>query len=49
MSVTGIEISETAIFLARTQLGLEIPIHHGSVSNMPFDARWYDGVFWLTR
>jgi SAM-dependent methyltransferase len=45
MSVTGIEISETAIGLARSQLGLDIPIHHGSVSNMPFDDRLYDGIF----
>ena len=45
MSVTGIEISETAINLARTQLGLQIPIHHGSVSNMPFDDHEYDGIF----
>lgn len=45
MSVTGIEISETAISLARSQLGLDIPIHHGSVSNMPFDNRQYDGIF----
>jgi SAM-dependent methyltransferase len=45
MSVRGIEISETAISLARSQLGLDIPIHHGSVSNMPFDTRQYDGVF----
>lgn len=45
MSVTGIEISETAISLARSRLGLDIPIHHGSVSNMPFDTRQYDGIF----
>lgn len=45
MSVTGIEISETAIALARSQLGLTIPIHHGSVTGMPFDERRYDGVF----
>lgn len=45
MSVTGIEISETAIALARSQLGLELPIHHGSVTNMPFDDREYDGIF----
>jgi SAM-dependent methyltransferase len=45
MSVTGIEISETAIALARSQLCLDIPIHHGSVANMPFDSRTYDGVF----
>lgn len=45
MSVTGIEISETAIELARSRLGLEIPIVHGSVADMPFDRRRYDGVF----
>lgn len=45
MSVTGIEISATAIGLARTQMNLDIPIHHGSVSDMPFDDRAYDGVF----
>ncbi len=45
MSVTGIEISETAIELARTQLGLQLPIHHGSVVDMPFDRRQYDGIF----
>lgn len=45
MTVTGIEISETAIALARSKLGLTIPIHHGSVSAMPFDDREYDGIF----
>jgi SAM-dependent methyltransferase len=45
MSVTGIEISETAIALARSRLGLEIPILHGSVTDMPFDRRQYDGIF----
>lgn len=45
MSVTGIEISETAIALARTQLGLDMPIHHGSVADMPYDDERYDGVF----
>jgi SAM-dependent methyltransferase len=45
MSVTGIEISGTAISLARSQLGLEIPIHHGSVANMPYDGRQYGGIF----
>jgi SAM-dependent methyltransferase len=45
MSVTGIEISRTAIGLARAQMHLEIPIHHGSVTDMPFDSRQYDGVF----
>lgn len=45
MSVTGIEISETAIALARSRLGLQVPIYHGSVTDMPFDGRQYDGIF----
>jgi SAM-dependent methyltransferase len=45
MSVTGIEISATAIALARSQLGLDILIHHGSVVSMPYDDRLYDGIF----
>jgi 2-polyprenyl-3-methyl-5-hydroxy-6-metoxy-1,4-benzoquinol methylase len=45
MTVTGIEISETAISLAKSQLGLDIPIHHGSVTAMPFDNKQYDGIF----
>lgn len=45
MSVTGIEVSETAIALARSQLSLDVPIHHGPVRNMPYDQRQYDGVF----
>jgi SAM-dependent methyltransferase len=45
MAVTGIEISETAIELARSQLGLDIPIFHGSVTDMPFEDQQYDGIF----
>ena len=45
MSVTGIEISETAIALARAKMHLEFPIHHGSVTSMPFDDRTYDAIF----
>ncbi len=45
MSVTGIEISSTAIALARSQLHLTFPIHHGSVENMPFDHQQFDGIF----
>ncbi|WP_437710322.1 methyltransferase domain-containing protein [Sorangium sp. So ce448] len=45
MSVAGIEISATAIELARSRLGLEIPIVQGSVTDMPFDRRQYDGIF----
>lgn len=45
MSVEGIEISATAIALARSELLLEVPIHHGSVLDMPFDAATYDGIY----
>lgn len=45
MRVTGIEISQTAIDLARSKMGLDIPIYHGSVSDMPFDEEKYDGIF----
>ncbi|THD17007.1 SAM-dependent methyltransferase [Anoxybacillus ayderensis] len=44
INVTGIEISKTAIELARKN-GLNIPIFHGSVTDMPFDDQLYDGVF----
>lgn len=42
--VTGIEISQTAIDLAR-QEGLDAAIYHGSVTDMPFDDKLYDGIF----
>ena len=44
MNVTGIEISETAIRLAREN-HLDFPIYHGSVLRMPFDKVQYDGIF----
>jgi SAM-dependent methyltransferase len=44
INVTGIEISKTAINLAR-QNGLNISIFHGSVNDMPFDDKLYDGIF----
>lgn len=45
MEVTGIEISKTAITMARKHYGTAIPIYHGSVSDMPFDDAKYDGIF----
>lgn len=42
--VTGIEISGTAIQLAREN-GLDFPIYHGSVAQMPFDDSLYDGIY----
>ncbi|WP_434799332.1 class I SAM-dependent methyltransferase [Terrisporobacter vanillatitrophus] len=44
MEVTGIEISQTAINIAR-QNGINNKIYHGSVSDMPFEYKLYDGVF----
>ena len=44
INVTGIEISETAIDLAK-QNDLNINIFHGSVTDMPFDNKLYDGIF----
>jgi SAM-dependent methyltransferase len=44
IEVTGIEISETAIRLAREN-GLAFPIYHGSVAQMPFDDAVYDGIY----
>ena len=45
MTVTGIEISKTAIELARKHYGTEMTIYHGSVNNMPYDKKQYDGIF----
>lgn len=45
MSVTGIEISQTAIDLAQKHFGQELKIYHGSVTEMPFDDKLYDGIF----
>lgn len=45
MTVTGIEISQTAIEMARKHYGTEMTIHHGSVTDMPFDDALYDGIF----
>ena len=44
-TVNGIEISKAAIDLARSKNGLNIKIHHGSVTEMPFDKCKYDGIF----
>ncbi|CAL1518855.1 class I SAM-dependent methyltransferase [Chitinophaga sp. MM2321] len=45
ITVTGIEISKTAIEIARKHYGTDMPIHHGSVTDMPFDNNRYDGIF----
>lgn len=43
--VTGIEISETAIALAKKHYGDRLNVYHGSVTEMPFDRMMYDGIF----
>lgn len=45
MNVTGIEISQTAIEMAQKHYGNNMVIHHGSVTDMPFDNNKYDGIF----
>lgn len=45
MTVTGIEISETAIELARNRHGTRLTIYHGSVVDMPFDSTKYGAIF----
>ncbi len=45
IKITGIEISKTAIELARKSFGADTVIHHGSVNEMPFDRDIYDGIF----
>lgn len=45
MAVTGIEISKTAIEMARKHFGTAMTIYHGSVTDMPYDNKQYDGIF----
>lgn len=45
ITVTGVEISKTAIDLAIKHYGTDFKIHHGSVTDMPFDDHQYDGIF----
>ena len=43
--VTGIEISQTAIELAKKHYGDQVKVYHGPVNDMPFDDQVYDGIF----
>ncbi len=45
ITVTGIEISQTAIDLAQKHYGTDMIIYHGSVTDMPFDDKKYEGIF----
>ena len=41
IAVTGIEISKSAIEMARKHYGTDMTIHHGSVTDMPFGDNNY--------
>ncbi|WP_375238647.1 class I SAM-dependent methyltransferase [Aurantibacter sp.] len=43
--VTGIEISKTAIERARKYFGIDVIIHHGSVSDMPHSKVQYESIY----
>lgn len=45
IGITGIELSNTAIRLARKRFGSQTIIYHGSVVDMPFDTKKYGGIF----
>lgn len=45
INISGIEISKTAIELARKHYGNKLTIFHGSVTQMPFNDKKYDGIF----
>lgn len=45
MTVAGIEISQTAIDLAYKHFGSDLTLYHGSVTEMPFDKKLYDGIY----
>lgn len=43
-NVTGIEISKSAIDIARDN-NINCTIYHGSVADMPFDNKTFDGIY----
>ncbi len=45
LKVSGIEISKTAIERARKYFGNEVTIHHGSVTDMPFDKASFEAIY----
>jgi SAM-dependent methyltransferase len=45
IQVTGIEISDSAIKLAKDTFNLDFRIYSGSVTRMPFDDNIYDGIY----
>lgn len=45
IKVTGIEISPTAIEMAKEYYSSDMEIFQGSVTDMPFDTHLYEGIF----
>lgn len=45
INISGIEVSETAIGLARENFGQSVKIFQGSVDEMPFEDKKYDGIY----
>ncbi|WP_107037544.1 class I SAM-dependent methyltransferase [Brumimicrobium mesophilum] len=45
IKVTGIEISKTAIEKSKIHFGSDTIIYHGSVAEMPFDDKKYQGIY----
>lgn len=45
MTITGIEISQTAIDLGQKHFENDLKVYHGSVTEMPYDNNLYDGIF----
>jgi SAM-dependent methyltransferase len=45
IEVTGIELSGSAIELAKEYYGNDVKVFHGSVTSMPFEKKTYDGIF----
>ncbi len=43
--VTGIEISKSAIDQAKSEISIDIKIFCGSVTQMPFENKKYEGIF----
>ncbi|WP_246164248.1 class I SAM-dependent methyltransferase [Xanthovirga aplysinae] len=36
---------ETGIEISKTPFGNDLTIYHGSITEMPFDNKLYDGIF----
>ncbi|HTO16791.1 MAG TPA: class I SAM-dependent methyltransferase [Edaphocola sp.] len=45
MTLSGIEISQAAINLAQKHFGKSLHIYHGSLTEMPFEKKLYDGIY----